>query len=741
MKRIVYILLAVVVISLISGGVWYASLYNEQQQFAYDPQTAEYVGRQSCIDCHQTEHKQWEGSYHDLAMDPANDKTVLADFNNSSFTQFDVETRFFKRDGKYYIHTEGPTGKMEDFEVAYVFGVDPIQQYLVKFPDGRVQCLTIAWDTNKKRWYSLYPDEKITHDDPLHWTKYLQNWNYMCAECHSTNLQKNYDVSTDTYNTTWSEIDVSCEACHGPGSKHVEWANKDYRLLLTEDIGLAKLKGEKNLAQVETCAKCHSHRQVVYPNHHAGAKFLDHYLPGHIDSRNLYHHDGQIKEEVYVYGSFLQSRMYHENVRCTDCHDPHSTKLHVQGNALCIRCHQPDKYNTPSHHKHKVDSTGSSCVECHMPETTYMQIDPRRDHSIRIPHPEFSQSMGAPNACNKCHTDKDVQWAIDWTKKYWPNQPADYPHYAPALHAAAQGRPEAKQLLFDIIRNPKRPALIRASSLNYLLQYTHTLDLTDPTWVEATRQLKSTEPLVRRAAVSMFESHPAPVLHNHIAPMLNDPIRAVRVEAARILAQLPNPAPAPLKPAYDNAIEEYLTGLNAIADVPGSYLGLGVYHQQRGNTTKALEEYQIAIKLDPTFVPARVNLAYLYNQLGRKNDAEKEFLRVIELSPQNGEIYYNLSLLIAEDPSRLPEVIAYLNRATQLMPQHARAHYNLGVALMQKEDFTNAEPYLLRAQQLARQDIDIVRALISLYSQTNAPDKAQQWMRYAQQIAPGQPRR
>jgi predicted CXXCH cytochrome family protein len=390
---------------------WYAVIPESSQ--------ATYVGRESCVACHQQQADLFHGSHHDLAMDLATDQTVLANFENQSLTAFGQESRFFRDGEKYMVHTEGPDGKMTDFQVKYVFGVEPLQQYMVEFdrPAGmpepelsRLQVLSLCWDTQKKKWFQLQPPdvkEKIEPGDPLHWTGRTQCWNTSCADCHSTNLQKNFDLNQLVYHTTFSEIDVSCEACHGPGSHHVKQANS-WSLFWDrkQGYGLARLKGEDATAQIETCAKCHSRRGGIQEGFCGGQAFHDFYT-NELLSEQTYHDDGQIKDEVYVYGSFLQSKMYHKGIRCTDCHDPHSAKVKYDTNQLCTSCHAhpAGKYDVPSHHRHKEGSTGSRCVECHMPETTYMAVDPRRDHSLRIPRPDLSVQHGTPNACTQCHID------------------------------------------------------------------------------------------------------------------------------------------------------------------------------------------------------------------------------------------------------------------------------------------------------------------------------------------------
>ena len=386
-----------------------------------DDAQATFVGRQACIDCHREAYDAWQGSHHDLAMDVATPQTVLGDFNDVEFEQFGIRSRMFRRDGKYWVHTEGPDGAMTDFEIKWVFGVDPLQQYMVEFdrpadmPEheiARVQVLRICWDTKRKEWFYLHPPdvrERLAPDDDLHWTGVAQRWNNMCADCHSTNLQKNYDVATNTYHTTFSEIDVSCETCHGPGSVHVELANaKSLFWDRKRGFGLARLKDSAETL-IQTCAPCHSRRSHVYPGFPPGGNYYDYYN-NELLQRTTYHADGQILDEVYEYASFIQSKMYHKGIRCTDCHDPHKAKPKYTGNALCTSCHQhpAGKYDTPAHHFHQPDSTGAACVECHMPQTTYMEVHPRRDHSLRNPRPDLSVQLGTPNACTRCHLDKDV---------------------------------------------------------------------------------------------------------------------------------------------------------------------------------------------------------------------------------------------------------------------------------------------------------------------------------------------
>ncbi|MBW2285199.1 MAG: hypothetical protein JRF65_11435, partial [Deltaproteobacteria bacterium] len=383
---------------------------------------ATFVGTEICATCHKREYDRWKDSHHDHAMEVATQETVLGDFNNARFEYFGAVSRFYRRDGRFLVNTQGPEGKMGEFEITHTFGWYPLQQYLVPFPGGRLQCLPIAWDVKKSQWYHLNPSAPVDPRDWLYWTNAGQNWNGMCAECHSTDLKKNYDIRKNAFQTTWSDIDVGCEACHGPGSRHAAWAElpdmarppvKNYDLIVQSSrIGAREL--------VELCAPCHSRRAALGDYTHAEPDLLDSMLPALL-TEELYFPDGQILEEVYVYGSFTQSKMYHRDVRCSDCHDVHSAKTIREGNALCLQCHRAGEYDTAEHHFHKKKGekgdpvrsregavlfevgSGAECVQCHMAGRVYMGIDYRPDHSFRIPRPDLSMKLGVPNACNRCH--------------------------------------------------------------------------------------------------------------------------------------------------------------------------------------------------------------------------------------------------------------------------------------------------------------------------------------------------
>jgi Tfp pilus assembly protein PilF len=686
-----------------------------------------FVGSKKCMDCHKAEYDKWQNSHHDRAMDVANDTTVLGDFNNAVVEFHGVTSRFYSKDNKFFAHTQGPDGKMGEFEITHTFGWYPLQQYLVSFPGGRLQCLPIAWDVRKKKWYHLYPDAPIDPKDWLHWTNAGQNWNGMCAECHSTNLKKNYDIESDSYKTTWSEIDVSCEACHGPGSRHVEWAelpdmarpqSADYELVV-------KTKGMDSRQQVELCAPCHSRRAILGDYTHAEPDLLDSMLPSLL-TPELYFADGQILEEVYVYGSFTQSKMYSRNVRCSDCHDVHSIKKVKEGNGLCLQCHRASIYDTKAHHFHKKKGekgesiksadgkvlfdvgTGSECVQCHMPERPYMVIDYRADHSFRLPRPDLSIKLNTPNACNRCHVDKTDQWSNEYiTKWYGPGRRA---HYGVIIDEGRKRSSAAHQNLIKLAADPLYPVIVRSTALSLLSAYRGK---------ETTRvyelALMDDEALIRRTAVDHINVSDPKHQTELLTSMLYDPVKAVRIEAARRMTELADPRlDDAQKMVFQSSLHEYQKSMEYSADFAFGRYNLANLYVALKQPQKAVKNYQAAIKIDNLFYPAKVNLAMLYNQMGKNDEAETQLREVVASHPEMSEAHYSLGLLLAEE-KKFAEAATHLKQAADGLPERARIHYNLGLLLQHLKHDSDAEASLLMAKELEPDNLDYLYALADFY--------------------------
>jgi predicted CXXCH cytochrome family protein len=707
---------------------------------------AAYVTDASCVECHPQQFEKWTGSHHDLAMQLADTETVLGDFGGSAFTHFGVTSRFFQRDGRFFVNTEGPDGRLADFEIRYTFGFTPLQQYLVEFPGGRLQSLTIAWDTARGRWFHLYPDERIAHDDPLHWTGRYQRWNAMCAECHSTDLEERYDPATDTYRTTWREIDVGCQACHGPGGEHDAWARtlkEGEEPNLDESALWVNFRTGDSRYEVDVCAPCHSRRYAVSAEDRPGRPFLDDFMP-QILREGLYYADGQILEEVYVYGSFLQSKMYAQGVRCSDCHDSHSARLKAEGNALCLQCHLdqvnprfpalvPKRYDVLEHHFHPEGKPGTLCVECHMPTRTYMVVDPRFDHSFRVPRPDLTQTLGTPDVCSGCHSDQSVEWSVEAVAKwYGPERQRDASR-TEAIAAGRAGAPGAEARLIGLALDPNEPAIFRATALDLLRAYG---PAGGAALVEAATD---PDPLVRAYAVRGLDRLPPEARLESVAPLLEDPIRAVRSEAARVLASLPRDRfDATQRRAFEEALAEFEEAHWAQADLPSAHLNLAVVYASLDQLERAERSYRTAIGMDPAFLPARANLAHLYNGMGRNAEAERVLGEALERAPDQGELHYSLGLLLAEE-QRLDAAAASLARAAELLPGRARVRYNLALALQHLGRRAEAEAALLDAHRIDARDPDVLQALAILYAQRGELEEARYWAEKLVALAPGAP--
>ncbi len=719
-----------------------------------------YVDNQSCVGCHAAAGEAWRQSHHFMAMAPPTPETVRGDFGNTSFKHQGVTTRFFRRDGKYFVNTEGPDGKMADFEVAYTFGVDPLQQYLIATDGGRLQPLTIAWDTRKKRWFHLYPHEKAPPGDVMHWTGRYQTANTMCIACHTTGYEKRYDAATDTFDTHWKEPNVSCQACHGPGSAHVAWAKDRQqgeggygasgasgvappaagaasapRFGLTMDFAT-----QGHAAQVEVCAACHSRRSELTGTQTAGTPLLDEFMPARLDP-GLYYADGQQHDEVYVYGSFRQSKMYAHGVRCSDCHDPHTLKLRAEGNGVCLQCHREapnprfpgaaGTFDSPAHHHHKAGSAGAQCVACHMPSATYMQVHARPDHSLRVPRPDLDAATGSPDACTGCHAGKPPAWAAKAISGWFGGQRK--PHYGTTFAAARAGAPGADAALATLAGDASQSAIVRATALGALRGYPQGHeDLS----VQATHDADAE---VRAAAADSLEAAEPALRVRALAPLLTDPVRGVRTSAARSLAGVDRALfDAAQLHAFDAALAEYIAAQQAGLDMPGARLNLAVIYQQTGEPALAEANYLAALKIDPDFTPARANLAQFYSARGQPESAERVLAEGVKRLPTQGELQYSLGLVLAEQ-GKLAEAAAALERAAKLLPERARVQYNLALALQQTGRPREAERAFIQARRLNPQDTAAAYALAVFYAQQQRYAEALAAAQQAQQLSPGDP--
>ncbi|MCX7563127.1 multiheme c-type cytochrome [Xanthomonadaceae bacterium XH05] len=700
------------------------------QTFLPLPGSVDHVGAAVCGQCHQQALQDWQGSHHDLAMQPATPQSVLGDFEGATFDYAGTTTEFRRRGRRYFVFTDGPDGEPAEFEILYTFGHRPLQQYLIELPGGRLQAFGIAWDSRDaeaggQRWFHLYPDQQLAAGHRLHWTGPDQNWNFMCAECHSTGLKKNYDADSGQYDTQWAEIDVACEACHGPGLAHAQWAvngtsaetaDKALAVSFHERAGVewTRLEGSAfavrseprtTRIEIDACGRCHGRANRLLGDLVHGRPLLDSHRPALLDP-DQYWPDGQMLGEVFNWGPFLQSRMYQAGVTCSDCHQPHSLELRAPGNALCVQCHQPARYDQTSHTGHLPDSRGSQCAACHMPVTTFMQVDDRHDHAFRIPRPDLSQHLGTPDACTACHSERDPEWAAAQLREWFPNSRHRGEHFATALHTAHAAAPGSAEGLTALISDSAQPAIVRASALRQFAPWLR------PDNVGAVLpSLEDADPLVRLAAVETLANLPPSQRSATLGGHLRDPVRAVRMEAASALVGDPERAlPAGQRPAFEQALAEYAASLQFNLDRPDTAVSLGDLKLKRGAVAAAEQSYRHALGLDPAFTPAHLHLADLARSRGQEHDADRILRTALEQRPDAAELHHALGLSLVRQ-RRLQEALIELQRAAELAPAQARYTYVLAVALNDGGQPDLARDWLNRGLEHHPYEIDLLRAL------------------------------
>ncbi len=706
---------------------------NQKQQIT----KADFVGSKTCIECHQRAFDEWNISDHKNAMDTAIAETVLGDFNNATFTRNGFTSKFYTLDNKYFVHTLGPNGRAGDFQILYTFGYRPLQQYLVPFENGRLQCLPIAWDTDRNLWYhladSVYKNQEIKPDDWLYWTNNGQNWNAMCAECHSTNLRKNYNPETHVYNTTWSEINVSCEACHGPSSEHNKWAEN--KKLPYENYGLVVQTSDITSEElINQCAYCHARRTSFTDFIHPREEIFDIMSP-QLPVEPYYFPDGQILEEDYVYASFTQSKMHKNNVRCTNCHNPHSLKLKFDGNKLCYQCHKEEQYGVYEHHFHKDYNMegeelilengnkivpvgeGSLCVNCHMPGRYFMGVDYRRDHSMRIPRPDLSDKLGTPNACTQCHTDKTNKWASEYTKKWYENPYRM--HFGETMFLAYNADTSSIDQLLQIIDDEISSEIIKATATSYL----GTFPSAD-NYEKNKSLLSSKHALVRREAVRNFKPINKEDLINSLSPLLDDSTLMVRNElVSKLTLVKPKELDSINQIKLNAAIVEYIKTMEYTADFAGSRHNLGNLYVNLGQYEKAIENYKEALRIDNLFYPAKTNLAMLYNRLGKNKMAENLFIELTQQNPESGQAFYSLGLLQSE-MQKYDEAIENLTKASLLNPNQNRIKLNLFKLLSFEQNYSEALDVINKCIVSEPQNAEYLLAKIELLIKLNRLEEA-----------------
>jgi len=696
------------------------------------PNKNEFLGDQACKSCHAKENNEWLQSHHFMAMQPPNDSSVKGNFDNATFTADGVTSRFFKKDGKFFINTQGEDGSNRDYEVKYTFGFTPLQQYLIEFPGGRMQVPRVSWDTKEKKWFHQYAGQKIPAGDWLHWTGNAQNWNTMCAACHSTNLQKNYNIDTDTYQTTFSVINVSCESCHGAGKLHVDFVNSNQYKKGGRIRGsyLQLTKGSGQLEEINTCAPCHARKADISASLITSGEILDNYIP-EIPTTEFFYADGQVNDEDYIYTSFLQSKMFSRGVKCSNCHNPHSAKPLFASNQLCLQCHAKT-YDGPSHNFHPAGITAMECKSCHMPGKIYMGNDLRHDHSFRVPRPDLTVKYGTPNACGTCHNNKPAQWASDAVTKWYG--PARKYHFADDLVPGSNADPANEGHLLKLLGDTAVPAIIKATAAYYLGSIR-----TNTSLQALLRCLGEKDAQVRYRALRSLSNFPATDWQAYAGPLLTDKARAVRIAAADLYLTIPaQQIPAEFAAALPSARSELQSYLAYQADFSVGNVMLADHYLRLQDYHNAEKFYLRGLKKDSLMNYARLNLSTLYNAEGKNDQALSLLETAAKIDPKNDRIFYNMALLYNEMNDK-PAAERAFAKAVLLKTSNPRVYYNYGLLLNENKKFKEAETVLQKGIATDPSVPELYYALFFVYQQTGDAAKARQAVMKLKQLDPGNP--
>lgn len=680
MVRAALVIWGVLGFSLASG------VAEDLQPVIADPRIATrpgYVDEEICSSCHTGQTAAFSTSHHAQAMAVASDATVRGDFNDTSFEGQGVEAAFFRRDGRFFVRTEGPDGEPADFEVKYTFAYEPLQQYLIDLGGGKLQTLDIAWDTKKRAWFWLGAGPAAKPGSTFHWTGPFYRWNRTCIDCHSTDPQTNFRRQTNTYDSSYVATSIGCQSCHGGGAKHVEWAKTRSESSASPSL----LRAGLSEVSMDTCLACHSRRTRLVGDYQPGGSFLDNFSPAMLRS-DLYFPDGQILDEVFEYGSFQQSKMARAGVTCFDCHRPHEASVKAVGNALCTQCHTPEKqkrfatsdpggeFDTPAHTHHPERSSGALCANCHMPERTYMKVDRRRDHSFVIPRPDLSDQYETPNACTSCHEGKSNVWASQNLDTWFGTSWRDRPTIAHAFGGAPNGDAATLDALRTLVGDEKQSGIVRGSAIT---------ELSRRAGADAAGDVKAAsadaDPLVRLGAAEAATNLPAEVRLDAVGKLLGDETRAVRVAAAKALG---SPQSSDFlgyqRGDFERAVADLKTYVEANSDVAEVQSTHGTFLLEQGQPDEAEKTLRQAIELDPSLPGARINLAEFYRAIGDGGKSEQTYAEAVAAIPDRADLLFGHGLSLVRQKA-MEQAIGELESALRLEPTNTRYRMAAAVAL------------------------------------------------------------
>jgi tetratricopeptide (TPR) repeat protein len=704
---------------------------------------ATYAGSASCRECHAEQFQLWEKSHHGLAERPVSAELDQGAFDPQREIKHGTQTSLARTNGgRFEMLTVGLDKTKRPFVAERAIGVSPLLQYLVPEAGGRWQTLELAYDPHAKEWFNVYGNEDRQPGEWGHWTGRGMNWNSMCASCHNTRLRKNYDPRTDTFSTAMAEMGVGCESCHGPLKKHVEWQREYAKPSAQRPAGGDPTVTKFSRDQYrDACAMCHARRGELTGDFKPGDTFFDHFSLTIPDDTDIFYPDGQVRDEDYEFTSFLSSKMHAAGVRCMDCHEPHSGKTRLPGNLICMTCHSGPTPNVPNslgaprieplaHSFHRSETEpGGRCVDCHMPLTTYMQRHPRHDHGFTIPDPLLTKQHGIPNACNRCHADRDADWSLAHVEKWYGDRMNRPSHERAQWIAQARTNAPGSATRLLTLAARETNALWRASAVNLLRRWAHEPGVTP----ELLRYLADDSPLVRGNAAQSLQDvaqQPGSPARGPLMRALNDVSRNVRVAAAWALRATVD--------TNSHAGRDLLRQLAQMSDQPGGAMQNGVFHFDRGDAPTALDWFRRAVQWDPFSPPFYQELAIALSRVGSGAEAVRALEKAAELAPREAEYRYLLGLARAE-MGDVAGALAALEETVKLDPAHANGWYNLGLAWSSRGEPQRAIDALLRAESLDDRSPRIPYARATVLARLGRTAEARVAAQRALTLAPGYP--
>ena len=546
-----------------------------------------FVGSDTCAECHQDLYEQWKPSGHSISIAPFSDERAARPFDGEYFVARDIE---HKLGPGGQITCEGPGGEMQTFQIDSIIGVRRIQMFTTKMDGGRIQVLPVMLEVPNRRWFDYThfifggpTDFDVPPDSPNSWYTFARNFNSRCIRCHATEFDPGYDPDAGTYETTWNEMAVGCESCHGAGGAHVtKWRRLEDG---PDPIVNPKRLGIERGNMV--CGQCHSESAMVQPGYKPGDDLWAFMDPAGLEDKKHVHPDGRARELIHNLVPILESEC--GPIACTKCHDPHGSKhlgdllRPLSDDRTCTQCHEEIGANLTAHTHHKAESTGSRCVNCHMQR---MVIEGghgwTHDHTISVPSMVNTKTLGLTNACKACHVLEDTNWEIPHFERWYPDADKNN-HRVPLAKAVAGGRKrtaEAKPLLEALAEDAK--PIYRAGAVRLLAGYD----------TDLAKALEDPSPLVRRAAIDgVKRTDPAALV-----PLLDDPNHVLRYRAAMALTE----RHAREHPDVRTRVIEVLTEFaRRKPDSDATHYALGILFEVAGDMPRARRSYARYLRINP----------------------------------------------------------------------------------------------------------------------------------------------